>query len=466
MSRMIGTFILILCVTTGARAQYSDNTPAFGTARPSFAHMLDIVIEGSFAYVVGSGGLWIIDISNDSNPDILSTFQPAGGGRGGTIYGLAKNGNMIYCCKRTNGVGILDVTNPFSPVSVGQNYLRDSNYSYEQALVIGNYLYLAAHDHGVEVVDISTPQQLQHVIEVQTENAYALAFSGNHLFVADGTAGLTVINISSPTSPQLVKSIKTTALAQDVVIDGTHAYIAVGSSGMDVFDISNPAEPVFAANYYVEGFTNHLNIDNDRAYLANWETVEIVDISNPSHPRLVGTQQAAARAMAIAVKGNKFYVGDWNTFRIYHYENFPVPDINVDPIELSFGSVLVGSSQQLEIRIENFGEEPLIVSSISASGSGFSVQSSSFTLNQFESREVPVLYQPPNSQNHTGIITIQSNDPDEKNKNIPLIGGTHTIGVGDTPPDFTLQDINGKSYHLMDYIIEGTVIVMTFYASW
>ena len=49
---------------------------------------------------------------------------------------------------------------------------------------------------------------------------------------------------------------------------------------------------------------------------------------------------------------------------------------------------------------------------------------------------------------------------------MPLLGGETTIGVGDKPPDFTLQDLQGNTYHLQDQIDQGKVIVLAMYASW
>jgi hypothetical protein len=430
--------------------------------------MLDIELANDRAYVVGTGGLWIVDIKNPSSPSLLGTFVTSGGeGRGGPqIYGAALNGNVVYCFERTNGVEIIDVTNPARPTSAGARYLRDNSYSYEHGVISGNLLYLAAHDHGVEIIDISNPRAFVHRAVVQTGNAFDLAVRNNYLFVADGAAGLSVVEVSNPLAPKLLLTIPTSNLAQDVVLDGQYAFVAAGSSGMDVFDISNPAAPRFVTNYHVDGFTNHLNISSGRAFLANWETVEIVDISNPAQPDLVGTQHAFQRAMAIATAGDYFYAGDWSALRIYRFDNIPAPDVNADPLEMNFGTIAVGGTQVQNLTIENLGKAPLMVSSISATGAGFSVASAAFTLNRFERRDVPVTYRPTSTNRVSGFINIVSNDPDEGQKIVPLTGGNNTLGVGDTPPDFTLADLKGANYRLLDFIGQRKIIVLAFYASW
>ncbi len=467
------TFVLTFALfgAPSAWSQFRDNTPSLGTVRPpGLVHILDIETRGSIAFAGGTGGLWIIDIGRSTSPVMLGQFRPGRSSRsrneGGQIYGLAVSGNLVFCCERTRGLEVVTVANPAAPTLVGQTYRYNGDRSYEHALVNGIYLYLAAHEHGVEVVDIRNPQQLRHVGESKTANAFALALSGAHLYVADGATGLTVVDVSKPASPETITTVGTSGMAIDVVVNGQYAYVAVGSSGMDVFDISNPTQPTFAANYHVDGFTNHLNISDDRAYLANWETIEVVDISTPAQPKLIATQHAFQRAMAIAIKDNTFYVGDWAALRIYDYEDVSAPDINTDPLEMSFGTVSPGDSQELSMQIENLGQEPLSITGLSVSGKGFSVDSAAFTLTPFESREVVVTYQPSGPERVSGFINIRSDDPDERQKIVPLVGGERTIGIGDTPPNFELKDTNGKSHRLQDFIDQKKIVVLALFASW
>ena len=81
-------------------------------------------------------------------------------------------------------------------------------------------------------------------------------------------------------------------------------------------------------------------------------------------------------------------------------------------------------------------------------------------------REVRVIYQPADTRRTTGFISIRSNDPDESEKIVPIVGGERTIGIGDVPPDFTLLDVQGQSYHLQDFIDEGKIVIIALFASW
>lgn len=461
---ILGLFFQLLLLPPG-HAQ--DNTPAFGQVRPGgLVHILDIELRNNHAYVGGFGGFWIIDINDVNSPSIIGETNFGGPLNTTQIYGIAYSGDIVYGFTRNNGMKLINVSNPSAPQIFG-TYKLNNNDSYEHGVVNGNYLYIAAHEKGLQVVDISNAANPVHVTSVQTTNAFFLDISGNWLFVADGVAGLTVLDISNPGSPTVVATHTTSALAQDVVVSGNSAYVAVGSSGLDIFDVSNPAAPVFQTNYYTSGFTNRVDVKNDHAYLANWQSVEIVDVSSVATPQLVATQHAIQRSMCVQARDDDmFFVGDWADFRIFRHDNFPAPDINIDPLELTFGTVQPGETQVLPFTIENQGQQSLNVSALQAVGNDFSVQSSSFALGPFETRTIDVTYAPQAISQTSGFINVVSDDPDESQKILPVSGGNRIVGVGDIPTDFTLLDTAGVSYRLQDFINQEKIIVLALYASW
>jgi hypothetical protein len=119
--------------------------------RLSFAS--DIAISGNYAYVVGDT-LEIIDISNPVQSLYKSNY--------GIVWGndIKIVGNYAYVADVIEGLKILDISNPTTPI------LKSTSYTYgmpESVEVVGNYAYVAVsgsrypYNFGLIVLDISNP---------------------------------------------------------------------------------------------------------------------------------------------------------------------------------------------------------------------------------------------------------------------------------------------------------------------
>jgi len=105
------------------------------------------------------------------------------------------------------------------------------------------------------------------------------------------------------------------------------------------------------------------------------------------------------------------------------------PDINTRD-SLDFGSVAEGESSEQLLTIENLGDAPLNVASISSTNSAFSPsalpgQSIPFTLDPASSQNISVLFDAPAGSagtSQSGVLSISSNDPDEADKQVLLSG--------------------------------------------
>jgi len=93
----------------------------------------------------------------------------------------SEDGNYLYSCRETsNGSGdvrVYDIHNPATPVlvnSIGMNSLGINAVTPHNPVVMGNYLYVAWYQAGLQVFDISTPSQPKRVGQYDT---YAQTFA-------------------------------------------------------------------------------------------------------------------------------------------------------------------------------------------------------------------------------------------------------------------------------------------------
>lgn len=100
------------------------------------------------------------------------------------------------------------------------------------------------------------------------------------------------------------------------------------------------------------------------------------------------------------------------------------PNIGVAPTSLDFGDVAVaGETKDLVVTVSNTGLADLSVTDISSSNPVFTVESStSFTVVPGGSRPVTVRFDPDMMQPESGVLTIESNDPQTPETAVGLEG--------------------------------------------
>jgi hypothetical protein len=110
----------------------------------------------------------------------------------------------------------------------------------------------------------------------------------------------------------------------------------------------------------------------------------------------------------------------------------PPPEISVDPLNVNFGSVALGTQSSTVITISNTGGPGLRVNEASLSGSaGFSIgaiRKGGMVVNLpvdlagSETADIDLLFSPPGVGVFAGLLTIRSNDSDEDLLEVPLAG--------------------------------------------
>ena len=150
--------------------------------------------------------------------------------------------------------------------------------------------------------------------------AHDLLISGNTAYLADGESGLQIIDISNPENPQTFSSADTPGKANRLIISGTNVFIADGPRGIQVVDISTPDNPFIIGNGVgTPDDAMALAIVGNRAYVAYgsdenepdpsaYGGLLVVDISNPSNLNIIGTLDLGYRAFGVVVKDSFAYV--------------------------------------------------------------------------------------------------------------------------------------------------------------
>ena len=460
------TFVISFCFflfNSSAIPQSLDNIDPVGRFEAFwFAEMLDVELKGDIAWVSGVGGLVAIDVRDPQNPTMFSRYNPSINPYGPRFYRSAIGENIAYASGRLDGISVINIANLNSLIR--ESVHKEEGVNYEGLYLSANQLYACRHEKGLEIFEIGGDSLISINSYENLSNAWTVVVEGGIAYVADGSGGLKILNVNDPNNISEISAIATTGTARDLnVVDGI-AYVAVGSQGLDIIDVTDPSNPIVLSNYQSPFFTASVSVDGDKAYLAEWDIVEVIDVSDGQAPFAVGWEEITMRGMGIAARDSFLYVANWLNFDILRFGNTQEPDIFLPESFHDFGRTPVGSSFDVIIRVLNTGPTELSVDSITSSGDDFTLDSDFLNIEPGGVAEVKLTFTPVDSQITQSVIFFWSNDPDEPQRSFIAKGNTTSLRVGDSAPDFTLDDINGIPHTLSDYA--GNVIVLAFFASW
>jgi hypothetical protein len=219
-----------------------------------------MTVSGGLAYAGTSRGLWVVDVSDPVVPHEVSYLALFS-----TVEDVVVCGEYAYLAtSSTPGLHIVDVSNPQSPLLVGDEGAGGA-FSYGVD-VMGDYAVVASSG-WLRVLDISNPAEPTEIASTQTlDNAQGVDVHGPFAFVADFIAGMSVFDVSDPMNPNHVSTVDGYGWGpiQDVrVTDDGYAFLA--GEELIVIDVEDPDSPTVVGEYLPYGADITFNIDVDPA---------------------------------------------------------------------------------------------------------------------------------------------------------------------------------------------------------
>ncbi|MFP4460161.1 MAG: LVIVD repeat-containing protein [Candidatus Zixiibacteriota bacterium] len=269
------------------------------------ASAMSVAIRDNYAYVAGgSDGLVIIDITNPEEPVISGSAD----GESGNEDAVFLSGDYAYCADG-GGLRIYDVSNPGAPEEAG--FLLIDGIA-TGVFVKDNYAYVAAWEDGISIVEISDPTNPELVGQFTPASEYIannVFVDGNFAYIAGNEAGIRIVDISDPTSPEDVSAYDTWGETKALDIVGNRAYVADGSQGLRIIDISDPYDPVELARFIDVNQVYEVKVIGNFAYLADvWQGMHVIDISYTAELTKVGFWELSPGGWALEISGDYAYV--------------------------------------------------------------------------------------------------------------------------------------------------------------
>jgi hypothetical protein len=296
-----------------------------------------LFVRGSYVYLAIDYGLYIFDITNPAAPQLVGEV-----GVSWYTVGVVVSGNYAYVSSYYydsdgaffGSLDIIDVSNPGSPIHVGNYYAEEWEGTAGEVCVTGNYAYFPYGTGAIHIIDVSTPSTPSLVKKYETPgDPDGLMMEGQYLYAADGYGGLQILDVSNPADPSPEGTYDHSANITDVRVKGNYAYAAGGKEGLVIFDASTPSSPTQVSNYELGNWPEvKIFISGAYAYVVpirrgldtfSSSRVHIVDISNPHSPSLAGTYYRGSweQIEGIHVRGKYAYLFDSYSMDILDISN-------------------------------------------------------------------------------------------------------------------------------------------------
>jgi hypothetical protein len=304
-SRFVLVGLIAALVVAPSFAQ--DCPTLVGFADTPWCCAYDVAVAGNYAYVANGGqGLRVIDVSNPSSPVEVGFYDTTG-----TAWAVAVFARHAFVADGWEGLRVIDVSTPSNPIEVG--FLGTPEYCSGSVTVSGSHLYLASGT--LRVIDVSTPSNPIEVgfIDPLLGGASAVVVSGSNAYTVGGawTGGLSVIDVSTPENPVEVGSLHI-RVAYGVDVSGSYAYIS-SADGLSVIDVATPANPRRVAFFETPDHARDVAISGSHAFVVHDSYpvhpngLLVIDVSDPSSPIEVGDYDLKY-AHSVTVNGRYLYV--------------------------------------------------------------------------------------------------------------------------------------------------------------
>jgi hypothetical protein len=263
-----------LALTSGVQAQecldYSSYFSWSGLVSiPNWEPHTDVDGNASrIAIAQGSNGLKILDLSDPSQPALVSTWPAYS-----SFTSVIVDGDIFWCADEVEGLVTAFSIGGDEPLAMEMLDIP----AYDLAVVPG--LILVAGDDPILRICDRNPEELSMLHEVELAGdgvAVCTNTAGTYAYVACGESGLSIVDLTlgTPATVNVIHTL-TNAISVDVFGDILLVGTAVPSSNYGMvssFDISNPDAPVASDSETFYGHPRTICAQNDLVFVptTNW----------------------------------------------------------------------------------------------------------------------------------------------------------------------------------------------------
>jgi hypothetical protein len=205
----------------------------------------DIAVNEDLAYIVngfnnrGSPGFMVVNVSDPSDPDIISNSQTDGDT---TDIELVEN--LVYLVKNTGGLRILDISNNSEPVLLGQYSYPSGAYAIDVE-IFGELAFLSLWQRGLKILDISDPSNIIELGEFTDMGELTfLSVSNGFVYLAAMTDGVIVLDFNDTNFP-VVGTYSDSGKPYGIFVRDNYVFVADQDEGFKILRINSSSNDGF-----------------------------------------------------------------------------------------------------------------------------------------------------------------------------------------------------------------------------
>jgi len=236
---------------------------------PTTVYNLEVI--DNIIYAAGSSnGLLIYDVKTPENPIIMAQLDLPG-----TARDVEVSNNNAYIAS-TSGLHIIDVTNLSEPHLITTIFSTKNIFCVK---VVNNFAYLGIFGNDLKIIDIIDPYN--PIMEGSFESNIKITFNDieivNNIFYgvyieeylgSDLENGLYIIDVNKPSSPELISKLLFSDRPGSLSLTKNKAYLAA-SEGIHIVDIQDIDNPKVIKTIQDINSPSSIEVVNDIIYAVN-----------------------------------------------------------------------------------------------------------------------------------------------------------------------------------------------------
>lgn len=262
-----------------------------------------VAVEGGLAYVSGGSRQVILDLSRPDRPAQVSmTDFP------GYVKRAVVDGRYVYAADSNGGVQVIDLSDPEQPEVVG---FADTPDAYD-VVKDGDLLYVSCYEEGIRVVDVSVPGDPTVIGTVTGFRSEFINHSGGVIYAPEYNLGVHLVDVTDPTNPVDIGLMEITKPLGRPEINGDLLLIADANAGVKVYDNADPRVPAELATIYGAQYGFGMASAGNLLFVATiYSGAQVYDLSDPSNPVEVASGPLATRDEGeVSSEGNLVLVAE------------------------------------------------------------------------------------------------------------------------------------------------------------